>query len=200
MEATQHHRSLIQIRSFDLISREQDDAGIPVVAIDAQVHTPLFQCFVPYHIGRPHVSIDAVASASALSPCHRTEFRQCYVSPTLPDRCYSRCDESVAIGGIVAGSGSPRSRKSRPAHQVCCLGSSAMGTEDVVRLGHWLPHDARIVHADAIQHVRHSTHRGQCRQKYIEIFSHFNYSNTRCPPSVVKRKRKLSPSIGLRPI
>ena len=171
METTHHHRGLIQIRSFDVISREQDDAGIPVIAIDAQVHAPFIQDLVPYHIGRPHVSIDIVARIATLRPIKGIEVEVVLYS-TLLDLCYLRCGEGGAVGCIVTGSCSPRSLKSRPAHQVGCLGSSPVGTEDVVRLGHWFPHDARVMHADAIQHVGQCTHRSQCRQKYKDILSH----------------------------
>ena len=56
-ESAHHHGPLIGERPCGRGCREQDDDRGPIVAVQAQVHTPLLHPFVPHDVGRPHVAV-----------------------------------------------------------------------------------------------------------------------------------------------
>ena len=73
MESTDDDRSLIAVGAGNLVSRQQDNAGIPVVAIDAEVHAPLTHLLVVDDIRSPHHTVNRIIAAAALRPVERTE-------------------------------------------------------------------------------------------------------------------------------
>ena len=60
MEAADDDGCLIAVGAFDVVGSQQDDARIPVVAIDAHIHAPLVHRLVPDHVGCPLVARNVV--------------------------------------------------------------------------------------------------------------------------------------------
>ena len=76
MEAADDHRTLITVGTFDIVGCEQDDAGVPVFAIDAEIHAPFLHGLVPDDIGCPHITVDIVAVATPCRPLTGIESRE----------------------------------------------------------------------------------------------------------------------------
>ena len=125
METAYHNRRLIAVGAFDMISCQQDDTGIPIVTIDAEIHAPLLHRRVPDDIGCPHVTIDVIAVIAALRPVMSVEV-ETHVLSSLFHSGHLGSGECCGVGSILTVSRLPRSLELCPTHQVACLGSGPM--------------------------------------------------------------------------
>ena len=150
IETADDDGSLIFPRTGDLVGGEQNDAGVPGIAIDAQVHAPLLHRGVPKHVGCPHVSIDVVTAIGALRPVHCVELGKCHFLATFHDSLHGRFQERLIIRGVVIASNLPFWIGLRPALEIGGVGSSLMRTKDVVALRGFLVDDRRVVYADTL--------------------------------------------------
>ena len=62
-ETTEDHRSLIHIRSFYMVGRQQHNGRIPRRAVHTHIHAPLLHLLHIDDIRRPQVAIDVVTIA-----------------------------------------------------------------------------------------------------------------------------------------
>ena len=62
-ETTEDHWSLIHIRSFDMVGRQQYNGRIPRRAVHTHIHAPLLHLLHIDDIRRPQVAIDVVTIA-----------------------------------------------------------------------------------------------------------------------------------------
>ena len=96
METAHHHWSLVTVGSLDLIGCQQDNARIPVVTVDAQVHTPLVHGLVPDDIGGPHVTVDIITGITTLRPFLGIE-GETHLLTAFLDRGHLRCGKGCSV-------------------------------------------------------------------------------------------------------
>ena len=134
-ESADDHRSLIAVWAFYIVGGQQNDAGVPVVAIDTEIHAPFIHRLVVDDIGRPHHAVHAVsvvlASATALRPFEGVEVEVVLHAALLHLR-HLRGGEGCCIRAVVADTIRPGHADLRPVHHVGGLGVVAVRAEDVV--------------------------------------------------------------------
>ena len=154
MEAANDHWSLIIIGAFDVISREEHNAGVPGITIDAHIHTPLVHDRIPDDIGSPEVACDIITGIAPFGPCLGIKGK-IMLYTTFLHLLYSRGGECRRTDEIVYSS---------PTHQIGGLGGSTVGAEDIVGLRRGIPDDAGVVDTDTLQIVSGGTQAKQCRE------------------------------------
>ena len=143
LEAADDDRPLVGVGSGDAVGGEQDDAGVPGVAVDAEVHAPLLHRGVPDDVGCPHVAVDVVAGVGAGRPLHGVELWEVDFLAALLHLFNGRGDE----GGTVVVR-APRGVGLRPVLQVGGVGSGLVRAEDVVALVLLVVDHRGVVNAD----------------------------------------------------
>ena len=149
VETADDDRGLVAIGTGDLVAGQQDDAGVPFRAVDAQVHAPFLHLLVPYHVGGPHVAVDVVAFTIGGRPGQGVEVGKGGLLAVDGHRADFLGGEGETVHRIVARGIGPRHGDAVPVHQVFRHGGCAVAAEDVPCLGVGLPHDGGVVHGDA---------------------------------------------------
>ena len=150
VEAADDNGSLIFPCIGNLICREQNDARVPGIAVDAEVHAPLLHRRVPQHIGSPHVPVNVVGSIGAPCPVHGVKLREVNFLSALHDLLHGRGHEGILVGGIVVRPHLPLRVGLCPTLQISGVGASLMRSKDVVALRGFLVDDRWVVHADTL--------------------------------------------------
>ena len=65
------------------VGGQHDDAGIPAVTIDAEVHAPLLHLLVVNHVRSPHVAVNAPVWIGCARPLKRVECRHVDICATF---------------------------------------------------------------------------------------------------------------------
>ena len=134
VETACHHWPLVEVGAEDVVGGEQHDAGVPLVAVDAEIVAPFFHRTVVDDVGCPHVAVDVVAAVRPSRPVHGIEGGEVHFLPAFRHLLDGGGNESLGVGGVVLGGGAPGGVGLRPVFHVGGVGAHLVRAEDVVAL------------------------------------------------------------------
>ena len=120
------HRPDIRPVPVQGICSQKADAGIPGTAVNAHIHAPFVQGFVPDHIRSPHIPVQRVGGIPHGRPC-----------------------DFIRKDGIIDCLVVQVIRKSLPVNQIVRFRPGAMGAENIIGSRVLILNDARIMNAHA---------------------------------------------------